>query len=779
MSGPCAGLTVVDLSWSLAGAITTMLLADNGADVTMVEPAEGHPLRADPGFLVWARGKRSLRAGSEAGEAALARDLAAHADILIEGFGHGEAERRGFDPVELLERLPRLIICALPSFGDADPDAALPPDDALVAARSGIMSAQPGFRSGPVFVRPPLSSYGAALLATQALGAALFDRERTGRGCRFVVPLLHGALAMQASHLLDVEHGEVFPPPRRTPYDGRPLYRLYQCQDGRWVHLGVLTPRFWPGVALATGHPDWISDSRYQTMPNLATAEEREAFSEMLAAEIDQKPSAEWLRLFDAHDVPVAPAQTADEFLAEPQLRATGMLIEVDDPRAGTIRQTGPSIHFHRTPGAVRGPAPVLGEEVAGRAGAEIERWAEGRQSKAEPGGPGPPLAGVRIVDCSSFIAGPLGPAFLADLGADVIKVEAPEGDGLRNARGFLAWNRGKRDIGLDLKRQEAREVLYRLVERADVFLENMRPGVAERLGVDYETLRRCNPRLVYCSVTAYGSTGPLRDKPGFDPLMQARSGIERAQGGVQNPPNFLLVPVTDNTCAMLNAVGIALALYERERSGQGQKLETSLLQAACLLQCDSLVDYQGRPARPSNDPGQFGPSATCRLYHCADGWIMLAAQTAAMRQQLTRFAGLAGAGSSVSARVEDMRLAEALALRFAARPVDECCRSLLAEGLPVARVTEDYQQHFAADPRLTGAGLVLAYRHPVYGLVRQPAVLARLADAPASATRPAPLIGEHTREILSEAGYDRATIADLVQRGIAIEPESVRMKGE
>ena len=245
------------------------------------------------------------------------------------------------------------------------------------------------------------------------------------------------------------------------------------------------------------------------------------------------------------------------------------------------------------------------------------------------------PLEGVRILDCSSFIAGPLGPVFLADLGASVIKIEAPEGDGLRSNRGFLGWNRGKRGLGLDLKRPEALEVLYRLVDEADVFLENMRPGVTERLGISYTTLRSRNPRLIYCSVTAYGPEGPYRHRPGFDPLLQARSGIERAQGGFQHPPVFLLVPATDNTCAMLNAAGIALALYERGRSGVGQRIETSLLRAACLLQSDSLVDYDGRPPRPANDPDQVGPSPLYRLYECADGWIFISAGSSESRLAL------------------------------------------------------------------------------------------------------------------------------------------------
>jgi crotonobetainyl-CoA:carnitine CoA-transferase CaiB-like acyl-CoA transferase len=775
MSGPCTGLSVLDLSNSLAGAVTTMLLADNGADVTLAEPQSGHPLRSQPGFLVWSRGKQSLSVGHNAEDVALLRRLALQADVVVESAISGDRQYLGFSSSGLLAENPRLILCSMPAFGPTDPNADQPPDDGLVAARAGIMGAQPGYRPGPVFVRPPLSSYGAALLAVQAIGAALFARARSDLGRAFTIPLLHGALAMQASHLLEVEHGDPVAAPGRAPLGGRPLYRLYQCQDGRWLHFGVLTPRFWPGVALALGHPEWISDPRYQTMPNLATTTERDAFAALVAAEMDKRPYAEWERLLEEQDVPFAPALTVDEFMRDPQVAAAEMLVQLQDPRVGSMRQIGLPIRFHRTPGGIRGSAPALGE-----ANARLRRIAT-EPVEMSPRAASPdlhldaaPLSGVRILDFSSFIAGPLGPVFLADLGADVIKIESPEGDGLRLNKGFLGWNRGKRGLALDLKRAEARDVLSRLLEGADVVLENMRPGVAERLGIGYEEMRRRNPRLIYCSVTAYGPQGPYRDRPGFDPLMQARSGIERAQGGLENPPTFLLVPLTDNACAMLNAAGIALALQERERSGLGQKLETSLLRAACLLQSDSMIDYDSKPPRPANDPSQFGPNALNRLYRCADGWIFVAAQEAEPRANLAALAGATwqerqSLPDADANRTEELRLAERLSNYFAAEGVEACLDRLHALGIAAVHVVENYAEHFPEDPRLLTEGLVITYAHPRYGQVRQPALLARLSDPPPQAVRPAPLIGQHTREILAELGYDHETITDFIDRGIAV----------
>jgi crotonobetainyl-CoA:carnitine CoA-transferase CaiB-like acyl-CoA transferase len=360
-------------------------------------------------------------------------------------------------------------------------------------------------------------------------------------------------------------------------------------------------------------------------------------------------------------------------------------------------------------------------------------------------------------------------------MGASVIKIEAPEGDGLRSNRGFLAWNRGKRGLGLDLKRPEAREILYRLVEEADVFLENMRPGVVERLGIDEQSLRARNPRLIYCSVTAYGPTGPYQQRPGFDPLLQARSGLERAQGGFQNPPVFLLVPATDNTCAMLNGAGIALALYERERSGRGQRVETSLLRAACLLQSDSLVDYEDRPPRPANDLDQVGPSIFYRLYRCHDGWLFLDARDSGSQTRLSEVTGIdcsgvAARGTGRTPTPLELELGTQLSAAFVEHPLATWLQRLEQTGIPAIEAVGDYARQFADDPLLTYEDLVVHYNHPVYGRVRQPARLARVGPTPETTSWPAPLIGQHTRSILAEAGYDSTTISRFVDQGIAIE---------
>jgi len=775
---PLAGLRVLDLTTTVAGAVATMLLRDFGADVTLVEPPNGHPLAADPGFRVWGFGKRRVVADPRTARGCRrVAELAREMDVLVEDLGPGRAARLGLGEGMRHEINPRLIHVSITACGPYGPWRDLPSDEALVAALSGTMRRQPSFREGPSYFVLPLCSYAAALLALHGLGAALVARERTGRGAWVETSLLAGALAMSSATFAAAERGEAAPTLARHPLGQLPLYRLYQTQDGRWLHLGGLTARFWPRVALAVGRPELISDPRFQNAPRMATDDDRRALMDILAAEFDRRPFAEWDRILDEYDVPYGPALTVDEFLHDPQLRHQGLVVTVEHPEVGHMERVGRVIRFERWGEASTALTPVFGHRPSSAALPSVSspayRGGDGHEGEGPAGAA--PLAGVRVLDASGYIAGAYGGAFLADLGADVIKVEGPEGDGLRGpGGGFLSWNRGKRGLCLDLRTAEGREVYLRLAAQADVVLENMRPGVADRLGVGYEAVRAVNPRIVYCYVSAYGSSGPYRHKPGFDPILQARSGIERAQGGLEMPPVFLVPPVTDNTAAMLNALGILLALYHRERTGEGLWVETSLLAAAALLQSDSLTAYEGRPPRAANDREHLGPHALRRLYRCRDGWLMLACRderdwralcTALGRPQWRadpRFA-------TPEARAGNQRaLAEALAERFAGLSLGRAVRALHRRRVPCAPATGVCEG--LDEPQLVENGYVVSFAHPVLGIVRQAAGLVRVNGADPACQRPAPLLGEHTRAVLAEAGLTRDEIERLITAGVARE---------
>ena len=375
-----------------------------------------------------------------------------------------------------------------------------------------------------------------------------------------------------------------------------------------------------------------------------------------------------------------------------------------------------------------------------------------------------PPLDGIRVVDLTSYIAGAYAAMQLADLGADVVKVESPEGDSFRELPGFFGWNRGKRSISVDLKTPEGREVVERLAARGDVVMENMRPGVAERLGVGWTRLAALNPRLVYCSVTAFGSTGPGAERPGFDPIFQALGGLMTLQG-FGGPPQYLRTAPTDYYTAALATQAILAALFARERTGRGQRVETSLLRGVLALQSGVAVDYPSKPSLVRDNP-------TYRLYQAGDGqWFFLAVGNQSFWVKLCKALGLEHLaddprfGSWLLRIQNNADLLPILEARFREQSRAEWLDVLAAHDIPAAPVQPLLD--FFEDPAVRHHGLVHEYDHPEVGRLRlmgQPLVF---AETPTRDPGPPPTLGQHTDAILGELGYTDAEIAALRARRV------------
>jgi len=374
------------------------------------------------------------------------------------------------------------------------------------------------------------------------------------------------------------------------------------------------------------------------------------------------------------------------------------------------------------------------------------------------------PLDGIAVVDLTSYIAGSYAGMMLADMGARVTKVEALAGDSFRELPGFYGWNRGKRSIAVDLKTPAGCQIVEELAERSDVFMENMRPGVADRLGVGYERLHALNPRLVYSSVTAFGSTGPYADRPGFDPLLQAMSGAMALQG-FGGPPQYLRIAVTDYYAASLAAQAILAALFVRERTGKGQRVETSLLHASIALQSGNFVDYKGKQHIFRDNP-------TYRLYRGRDGqWFFLACGNQTFWVKLCKALGLDDLADDPRFASWLLRLDNREALlpllesRFAAEPRDHWLGLLAKHDIPAAPVQT--MLDFMNDPAVRHLDMVRDYDHPDVGPLRLMGQPLAFNETPAQDPGPPPTLGEHTNDVLRELGYDAAAIADLHTRGV------------
>jgi formyl-CoA transferase len=375
-----------------------------------------------------------------------------------------------------------------------------------------------------------------------------------------------------------------------------------------------------------------------------------------------------------------------------------------------------------------------------------------------------PPLDGIRVVDLTSYIAGSYAAMQLADMGADVVKVESPDGDPFRELPGFFGWNRGKRSISLDLKTPEGREIVERLAGRGDVVMENMRPGVADRLGVGWGRLAELNPRLVYCSVTAFGSTGPGVERPGFDPIFQALGGVMTLQG-FGGPPQYLRTAPTDYYTAALATQAILAALFTRERTGRGQRVETSLLRGVLALQSGVAVDYPGKPVLIRDNP-------TYRLYQAGDdGWFFLAVGNQSFWVKLCKALGLEPLaddprfGSWILRLRNNADLLPILEARFREKPRAEWLEVLAAHDIPAAPVQPLLD--FFEDPAVRHHDLVHEYDHPEVGRLRMMGQPLLFTETPTRDPGPPPTLGQHTDAVLRELGYTDADVAALRARGV------------
>ncbi|MGH7276722.1 MAG: CaiB/BaiF CoA transferase family protein [Candidatus Rokuibacteriota bacterium] len=375
-----------------------------------------------------------------------------------------------------------------------------------------------------------------------------------------------------------------------------------------------------------------------------------------------------------------------------------------------------------------------------------------------------PPLDGTRVVDLTSYIAGSYAAMQLADMGADVVKVESLEGDSFRELPGFFGWNRGKRSIAVDLKTPEGREIVEQLAARGDVFMENMRPGVADRLGVGYERLAALNPRLVYCSVTAFGSRGPGVERPGFDPVFQAMGGVMTLQG-FGGPPQYLRTAPTDYYTAALATQAILAALFARERNGRGQRVETSLLRGVMALQSGVAVDYPGKPTLIRDNP-------TYRLYQAADGeWFFLAVGNQAFWMKLCNALEMAHLADDPRFASWLLRLENNQALlplmdaKFRSKPRAHWLEVLAKHDIPAAPVQTVAQ--FMDDPAARDQDMIHEYDHPEVGRLRMMGQPLVFAGTPTRDPGPPPTLGQHTDAVLEELGYPAARIAELRARRV------------
>ncbi|HXH23007.1 MAG TPA: CoA transferase [Dehalococcoidia bacterium] len=736
MAGALDGIRVIDFGQYIAGPMTGMLLADQGAEVIKVDPPGG-PVWDSPANATYNRGKRSITLDLKSpGDRDLAQKLIAGADVLVENFRPGVMDRLGVGAEAMMAANPRLVYCSMPGFANDDPRRDLAAWEGVLGAATATYRPAPG-TGRPVYTAIPISSVYAAFQASVAIAMALNARERDGAGQRIEMPLFDATFAAIGSRGLRVHS-------RPPGADAQAMARImgwtrqFQCKDGRWIMFHGGNKNF-VDFLRAVGAEEWARDTspetarRTEELFRTRTAQEWEDFAEKVGTECSVcRTSAEWLENEHA--------------------RASRIIIETTDPVLGRLVQPGVNVRMSATPGEIRSPRPAPNQHRDEIVAAAVSPPATRAEAEALIRSA---LDGVRVIDLCIVLAGPTCGRTLAEFGAEVIKIDSPYREGVAFHNDI---NRGKRSIVLDLKKPEGLEIFWKLVDTADVVVQNFRKGIAEKLGFGYEAVRARRPDIVYASLNTYGQIGPFAGRPGHEQIAQAATGMQERYGG-DGRPTLQPFAVNDYGTGFMGAYGVALALLHRRKTGQGQHVDTALAYTATMLQSPFMLDYAGKVWDEPRGQDAIGSGPLHRLYQCSDGWLFLAARRSGL-QALE--AALACPGL---AALEGDSLASAIEQALVRLTVEDAAQRLTAAGAGAHRNVDDVAA-LMEDPWVRAHGLSITRDHEGLGPITTTGPGPRLSRSPVVPGRPAPRPGADALSVLADIGM-ADELDSLVARGI------------
>lgn len=811
MAGPCTGLTVLDFSLGMPGALCTLVMADYGAEVIKVEPPGGDPFRFQPAWISWNRGKKGVVLDLKTPQGREhALQLAGAADVLVESFRPGDMADWGLAYDTLSQLYPRLVYCSITGFGQQGPLRRVKGYEGVVAAKAGRMlnlQGQPN-RDGPVYSAVSTGSWHASQAAVRGIMGALRVREICGRG-QWVQTSIVQSLA--SPHDNNVGDGGLVNmqlrrlDPQRFP--GRPRgrglssigYIPVRTKDGTWLqHANQRVPHI-QGHLKAIGLGHLLEDERFKQVPALSVDNRELLRREILKKQLE-KTADEWMAIYlQDGNIAAEPYRTCTQAMDHPAVLPNGAVVTIQDPRVGPLRTLAPLVDLKDTPGEPSGPAPNVGQhtaEVLGRLRPQAKATSDGVPEAAAGHVPAHPLSGITILDLATIQAGPYSTALLADLGARVIKIDATDrhlDEGRRSTAQAMADARtyaGKECLQVDLQTPEGQAIVHKLIAKADVLVHNYRLGVPERLRVDWETCQQINPRLVHVWMGTYGEHGVHARRPGAHPIPGAvMGGAMRQMGrGMPPPPDQAMdleeiVEATrwimksnwgpDQNTSPAIATGILLALRARDLTGKGQVVHVTMLNANAWANADEYYDYANRPPIAMPDAELHGLHALYRLYRCREGWVFLACllqdeweafcrtvqreDLLADRRFATREARLA----------HDEALIAEISAIFAGRTAAEWEALLIKADIGCVRADEALEGEFYADhPHAKANALSVEVEHPSIGKYLRYGGLVEFSLTP-GLYRTAAQIGQHTKPLLRELGYDDQDIEDLGRRGI------------
>jgi crotonobetainyl-CoA:carnitine CoA-transferase CaiB-like acyl-CoA transferase len=768
--GPLAGLLVVDRTWGLPGALAGMLFADYGATVVKIERPGGGPDTGSVLRRVVDRGKWSIELDPHDGATAQTLDaLRARADVFFDTVPPADAER-----------YPHLVHCTITGYGLDGELRDRPGYDSLVAARFGLMAEQGGHRKGPIFLGHPAIDYVTAFLAAMGVLAALHARHRTGVGQHVDTSLLDGALAASSMNWWWNERDLSYL--ARTGNEmgfgrNRLITDLFQCSDGEYVMVHTGGEGGFKRTMDVVGLGDKVRRVDGLEMSTPLDDDEYHAARHLVPEVFATKPRDEWIRLFHAADLAALPVLHPEEIFADDQVQYAEVAVDVPDPEYGTLRQVGPVVRYRASPTGPTRLAPAVGEHN-GRL-SELLATAPRATTPRADAPAGPPLAGLRVVDFSGFFATAFGARLLSDLGADVIKVEPLGGDQMRPLPDlFEGAQRGKRNLAIDLRTKGGADVVRRLLLTADVVMHNLRPGKAEKLGIGFDQCVALNPSMIYCYLPGFGSSGPKSELKSFAPLVSGFTGMLYIGAGDGNPPIRRVLGNEDLYNGFLGALSVLMAVQHRDRTGEGQYVESPHLHSSLLVRTEQSADTSGRLVPGLHlDADQTGWGPLYRLYRTQDDWIALACVGDRAFGRLADALGRAELRDDDRYRTHAARarhadaLATELEATFAPLSSADAFERLDGAGVPCEIPRPDpYVPDFLWDEWALATERVFEHHHPEHGWIREIGHCVRLSATPLANKGPSARLGQHTRELLGELGYTTEEIDGLLD-GVCREP--------
>jgi crotonobetainyl-CoA:carnitine CoA-transferase CaiB-like acyl-CoA transferase len=787
MTPPLAGVRVLDLSSEIAGPYCTKLLADAGADVLKVEPPQGDPLRhwsasgralsgAEDGvlfrFLNTSKRSAVIDGSTAPGREQIAA-LAADADIIIESAPFGSAPST---VAALSERNPRLAIVSISAFGTSGPWSSRPATEFTLQAWCGSTASRGTPDRPPIAAGGRLGEWISGTFAAVAALTAYYDARRTGRGEHVDLSILEVMALTMAPNAMVWESLAQAPLPFARTVE---IPSIEPAGDG-YVGFCTITGQQWRDFLVLVERPDLVDNEE------LARWDERvrrvaEVHS-IIHPWTRRHRVDEIVERAAALRIPVAAIGTGATVAHLDHFVARGAFVA--HPGASFVQPRPP---YRLSDAALRplSPAPRLGEHAPAWQDAtkrSAPRPIEPHRSQTAPRER--PLAGLRIIDFTAFWAGPFATHYLASMGADVIKVESIQRpDGMRfqsvrppSSERWWEWsalyqqvNVGKRAITLDLSRPAGAGLAKRLMATADAAVENFSPRVMDNLGLGYDELALLNPRLIMVRMPAFGLDGPWRDRVGFAQTMEQVSGMAWLTGFADGPPVIPRGPC-DPLAGLHALAALLVALEHRTRSGRGQLIEATMVEAALNAAAEIVLEYGAHGVELARD-GNRGPvGAPQNLYPCRgdDRWLALAITSDAQWQALAAamdapaLANDPALATAAGRRVQHDRIDAAIGAWTRSGDADALAELLLARGIPAAPVRS--AARLGENPQLAARGFLETVDHPLVGTHTYPVLPLRFgADASSWSTRHAPTLGQHTEEILRDLlGLDDAELAQL-----------------